>query len=127
MELRVLSVGQCSSDDYRLARVLGAETGAELVSADSADEAMRLLTQEVFNLVFVNRLFDMDGANGVDFIAEAKLAGIRAPVMLVSDLRDAQLAAVGAGALAGFGKSELFGDRIGKVLRDALGQEEKIS
>ena len=125
MEVRVLSVGQCSSDDSRLARVLAAQTGAELVSTDTADEAMRLLTQEVFNLVFVNRLFDMDGSSGVDFIAEAKQAGVKVPMMLVSDYRDAQADAVTAGALAGFGKSELFGDRVGNVWRAALGQEEK--
>ena len=40
--------------------------------------------------------------------------------MLVSNYEDAQASAVEAGALPGFGKSELRGERVKRLLAEAL-------
>lgn len=61
-------------------------------------------------LVLVNRVFDMDGASGMELISqlkskESEFAGI--PVMLVSNYEKSQAEAIANGAIPGFGKSEL--------------------
>jgi len=104
-----LSVGQCLADHSGLSRTLRQAFGAEVVPAADADEALGRLRREKFALVLVNRVFDADGASGLEFIrrvaAEEGLAP--PPVMLVSNYDDAQRAAVAAGAAPGFGKADL--------------------
>jgi CheY-like chemotaxis protein len=106
---RVLSVGQCLADHSGLARTLRQAFGAEVVAAAGADEALGRLRRERFALVLVNRVFDADGASGLELIrrisAEEGLAP--PPVLLISNYDDAQRAAVEAGAAPGFGKAEL--------------------
>ena len=59
--------------------------------------------------VLVNRKLDADGSDGMAIVkaiqADAALSSI--PVILVSNYADAQSAAVAAGALPGFGKSDI--------------------
>jgi CheY-like chemotaxis protein len=106
---RVLSVGQCFADHSSIARVLRGAFGAEVVGADSSQEALDRLRREAFSLVLVNRVLDADGSSGLDLIraiqSEAALRDV--PVMLVSNYEDAQAQAVQAGASAGFGKAAL--------------------
>lgn len=109
MPARVLSVGQCGYDHGQIAGALKKAFGAETVAAASAEEALSLLGEGGFALVLVNRVFDADGALGLDFIDRVKkkrdLAGV--PLMLVSNFEDAQRQAQEKGALAGFGKAAL--------------------
>src|ERR1700678_66268 len=106
---RVLSVGQCMADRGSLTRTLSRSFGAEVVSVDTAAEAVARLRPGGFDLVLVNRLFDVDGDSGVDFIrllrSDEALRTI--PIMLVSNYPDAQAQASAAGALPGFGKGAL--------------------
>jgi two-component system chemotaxis response regulator CheY len=121
---RVLSVGQCGFDHGNIARLLQGAFGAEVLPADSASEALSLLRRQPVQLVLVNRLFDHDGASGLDFIRELKrdeqLCHI--PVMLVSNHPEAQAEAVAAGAVPGFGKSALGQPRIREQLAVYLEQ-----
>lgn len=120
---RVLSVGQCGYDHSQISRVLGRSLDAEVVRADTQAEAVEALRNEgPFALVLVNRVGDADRARGLDLIrtlkADADLANV--PVMLVSNHDDAQAEAVDAGALPGFGKSDLGSGRELDALRQAL-------
>ncbi len=115
---RVLSVGQCMADHGSIRRVLSQQFGAEVVPADSIDEALERLRGGGFDLVLVNRVFDADGTSGVDLVrrvkADPELAAV--PVMLVSNYADAQEQAVAAGAVPGFGKASLgHPDMVGRV------------
>jgi CheY-like chemotaxis protein len=105
----VLSVGQCAADDANIALTMRRAFGAEVLPADSAEKALALLRATPIKLVLVNRIFDRDGSEGLDFIrqlkADEKLRSV--PVMLVSNYPDAQEQAVGAGAVPGFGKASL--------------------
>ena len=85
------------------------QANAEVVPAESVDEALGLLRQGGFSLVLVNRVFDATGEGGLDFIRQLKAdGGLRdLPVMLVSNFPEAQEDAVAEGALPGFGKSSL--------------------
>jgi DNA-binding NarL/FixJ family response regulator len=106
MSVRVLSVGQCSGDDYRIARALHTLPDLHIDSAATADEAFELLREHPYDVVLVNRILRGDASSGVDFIALAH--GINAPpFMLISDYEDAQTQAAAVGAVAGFGKGEL--------------------
>jgi hypothetical protein len=120
MTSHVLSIGQCSADDYRLSRVLSVEADAHVDRASTADIARRMMAEKPYDLVLVNRVLDGDGSSGVDLIGEmASVAGSPC-MMLVSDYADAQAAAVGKGAKKGFGKSALGTPEVGQLLREAL-------
>src|SRR4051812_15090692 len=101
---RVLSVGQCGFDHGNLSQSLQHLFDAEVVAARDEADALRRLKTATFDLVLVNRVFDADGASGIDFIRKVKQE-VKAPLMLVSNYQDAQREAVAAGALPGFGKS----------------------
>jgi two-component system chemotaxis response regulator CheY len=106
---RVVSVGQCAADNAGLAMTFQRAFGAEVVPAETAEQALALLGAAPAALVLVNRVFDRDGSEGLDFIrrlkADEELRGV--PVMLVSNYPDAQEQAVRAGAEPGFGKASL--------------------
>lgn len=91
---------------------------AEVVGADTADEALALLRNESFDLVLVNRKLDIDYSNGLDVVRRIKAdQGLAdTPVMLITNYPQYQDEAVQAGAEPGFGKLQL--DQPGTV--DAL-------
>lgn len=109
MSKRVLNVGQCSPDHASIRWLMEQEFGAEVVPADSLDEALAELRGGDFALVLVNRLLDADRSEGMAVIDAIKsdpaLADV--PVMMVSNYADWQKRAVASGAVEGFGKSEL--------------------
>src|SRR5438552_2303305 len=102
---RVLSVGQCGFDHGQLAHRLREMFDAEVIAADDERDALRKLDAS-FALILVNRVFDADGASGIDFIRRVS-EHTKTPLMLVSNYADAQAEAVAAGSLPGFGKSAL--------------------
>ena len=120
MKSHVLSVGQCSADDARIARVLATEADAHLDRAHSIENALQMIPQHSYDLILVNRVIDRDGMPGIGLIGAAKKAGVTTPIILVSDYQEAQAAAVAEGALPGFGKSSLETAEVGQLLRQAL-------
>jgi DNA-binding response OmpR family regulator len=106
---RVLSVGQCGFDNFGIERTIRSHFAAEVLTADSAQEAIATLGQGDISLVLINRVLDADGSAGMDLIKSIKAdpALEKVPVMLVSNHEDAQKAAVEAGAIPGFGKAAL--------------------
>ncbi|MBS0203900.1 MAG: hypothetical protein JSS49_13425 [Planctomycetes bacterium] len=105
----VLSIGQCSMDHRSLGRFLQGNFDVEIVPAATAKDATTKLREGSFDLVLVNRQFDADGHEGLDFIQglkqDSELATV--PVMLVTNFREYADQAVSMGALPGFGKAEL--------------------
>ncbi len=121
---RVLSVGQCGADHFKITRTLE-PFRVEIVSADTTEEALAKLRAGSYALVLVNRVYDADGSSGLELIKRIKgdAALQAAPVMLVSNHEDAQNEAVAAGAVPGFGKSALYGPLVAERVRPYL--EEK--
>jgi CheY-like chemotaxis protein len=119
---RVLSVGQCMADHGRIRYYLRSTFAAEVESAATADEALQQLRDNTFALVLVNRIFDLDGAAGIDFIRRLKTdtAAGGVPVLLVSNYPEAQAEAVASGAQPGFGKAALEAPRTVELLRAYL-------
>ncbi len=106
---RVLSIGQCGADHGAIARTLHRQFAADVVPAEDWDDALPHLRHEPFDLVLVNRLLDVNGSAGLEIIKKLKANEElrRLPVMLVSNLDDAQEEAIQAGAEKGFGKASL--------------------
>jgi two-component system chemotaxis response regulator CheY len=119
---RVLSIGQCLADHGSISRLLRREFAADVMPADTADEALARLRQEEFALVLVNRVLDGDGSSGVDIIRRLKAdEALRSvPVMLVSNYEDAQQEAIQEGAERGFGKGQLSSPTTAARLRRFL-------
>ena len=107
----VISVGQCGYDNSRIRTLIRSiDSTVEIKETDSHQETMEVLASlGEAALVLVNRVFDMDGASGMDLISqlkskESEFAAI--PVMLVSNYEKSQAEAIANGAIPGFGKSE---------------------
>jgi CheY-like chemotaxis protein len=107
MAIKILDVGQCGFDGPRMAALWQDELGATVDRVDSGGEAAARIARGKYDVVLVNRLLAADGSSGLDVIQELIEAGTSVPVMLVSDLPDAQEAAMARGAVRGFGKADL--------------------
>jgi two-component SAPR family response regulator len=88
----------------------------------TTDAAIGELRQGNVDLVLVNRQFDADGTEGLDFIdqmkADAALADV--PVMLITNFPEYAEQAVEHGAAPGFGKAELNSTGLVTRLRSYL-------
>ena len=120
--MKILDVGQCGFDGPRMARLWSEALEAEVQSADTGAEAAELLADQDYDLVLVNRVLAADRSSGLDVIERLRAQNARVPIMLVSDLPEAQDAAVALGAVRGFGKAHL-GERstlelVSSVARD---------
>lgn len=106
---RVLDVGQCNMDHGNISAMLAQRFGAAVERAHTIDEALAALRTAHYDLVLANRVFDADGAEGLDLIRRMQTdPQTRAvPVMMVSNYADAQETAVALGAQPGFGKAAL--------------------
>jgi CheY-like chemotaxis protein len=105
----VLSIGQCRPDSAAIGYYLQSNFSAKVVTADVAEEALRTLDAQSFDLVLINRVLDADGGDGMEILRSIrKLSEYdNLPVMLVSNYAEWQQKAVAAGAVSGFGKAEL--------------------
>jgi len=120
--MKILDVGQCGFDGPRMARLWREALEAEVERADTGDEAAELLASQDYDLVLVNRVLAADRSSGLDVIERLRARNVHVPIMLVSDLPEAQDAAVALGAVRGFGKAHL-GERstldlVSSVARD---------
>jgi two-component system chemotaxis response regulator CheY len=125
---KVLSIGQCGVDHPAIRRLLQRELDADVVPMDSADEAFAELRRRPYDLILANRVFDL-GGSGLEFIADLKADESlnRVPVMLVSDLPEAQRQAVELGAMPGFGKVALHRPETAERLAAAVANGESAA
>ena len=125
MSKRVLDVGQCGFDHSSIRQFIEeCIAGAEVLRAHGLSDALRKLQGGDVSLILVNRRLDRDGSDGIEVIRRIKAdpAAVGAAVMLVSDYSKYQEQAVAAGALPGFGKSQLRGAGTLEKIRAALGE-----
>ena len=120
-------MGQCGYDNSRIRTLIRSiDSTVEIKETDSHQETMEVLASlGEAALVLVNRVFDMDGASGMEFISqlkskESEFAAI--PVMLVSNYEKSQAEAIANGAIPGFGKSELQSVETRQKIESVLNQ-----
>lgn len=143
MKPTLLCVGNCGFDQSTLNAYLLSRFDATVLTADRAVDADAVLAKREVDLILVNRVFDRDGDSGIDWIrrhvgqdgsvdgAPSTPRGKAMRAMLISGYEDAQQEAVKAGAVPGFGKSdlrtELAGERIAAALEMLAADEEGAS
>ena len=109
-------------DHGNITTILEANFDVKVSRAHSRAEAIKMAASENYDLVLINRLFDRDGSEGMDVVSDLKANDQTSemPVMIVSNYEDAQVAAVEAGAVRGFGKSALDSDATLELLKTYL-------
>ena len=117
---KVLNVGQCVPDHMSISSYLRRQFGAETVKVDSHEDALAAVEAGGVDLVLVNRLYDADGAPGLETV-QALATDDGPPVMLVSNYEEAQEQAEAAGAKPGFGKGDLGTPKANDRLAEVLG------
>jgi hypothetical protein len=121
MPQSVILVGHCNMDGPRLQREIGAALpGTDVVRVNSAADLTRYCEGGA-GLFLVNREPVGFNEEGLDLVRRIHGANPELKVMLVSDYPEAQEAAVQAGALKGFGKSEFGSEALTETVRQALG------
>jgi two-component system chemotaxis response regulator CheY len=123
--MRILDVGQCGFDGPRMTRFFQERLGAAVDQANTPEDARSRLAEGNYDLVLINRIFAADGSSGLELIDDLLKSGCKVPLMLVSDLPDAQETAVARGAIRGFGKSELQHPKTLQMIKAAAGGTSK--
>jgi len=119
---RVLSIGQCAADDFRITQMLREHFDAEVIMAATEDEALASLRQGSYDLILVNRILDANGTSGLSLISQIQTSlDHPPPIMLVTNYSEFQQEAEQLGAVPGFGKGSLYAqetvERLAKYLR----------
>ena len=124
MKRKVLDVGQCNADNYRITELLTQHFDVQVDRSHSLHRAIESASSTAYDLILINRLLDADGSAGMDVLASLKLnpSSAKIPVMIVSNFQDAQDLAVQNGAVAGFGKADLDSAETLAKLKQYLGE-----
>jgi hypothetical protein len=120
MSKRILLVGHCGIDGPRLKDELSRAMPGTNVERINGDEELRRAIGEGADLLLVNRQPVGFDSEGLALIRKLKQLNPECKVMLVSDRDDAQKQAEEAGALPGFGKSEMGSPRLARQVKRAL-------
>jgi two-component system chemotaxis response regulator CheY len=115
----VVLVGHCGPDEWMIKAAVGRSLpNASIEMAHNDTELDTFVTEG--SLCLLNRVLDGDfeATHGQDLI-KAILTKVARP-MLVSNFKEAQVEAVAAGALPGFGKSELNVPQTVALLQEAF-------
>ena len=104
---QVVLVGHCMPDTYMLKSTLPGLVGG--VPIQAVNDAASIAKAGPESLLLVNRALDGEFGtdNGIELIRTLAQRSPRPRLMLISNYAEAQQQAVSAGALPGFGKSEL--------------------
>ena len=122
MPKQVLDVGNCGYDHSSLKSLIERNFDAKVLQAHGPNDALKMLREQTFALVIINRKLDRDHSDGMDILQDIKSDEQLqdTPVMLLSNYEDAQAAAIDAGAAPGFGKKELGKEETIKKLQPFL-------
>jgi len=117
-EKKVALVGHCGPDSFLLVNAVRSAVPGVVVIKNTDEKD---LWESGAELLLVNRVLDgfYDDEQGLRIVGEAASKGV--PAMIISNYQDAQDAAVAAGGVAGFGKTDVRSDKSRNAIRSALG------
>jgi CheY-like chemotaxis protein len=119
---QIVLVGHCAADVFSLKLVI--EQAAPGVTVQNVNDMRALEKLPLADcLLLVNRKLSwgFSVSDGVELIRQLRQRADAPAAMLISNLPDAQAQAEQAGALPGFGKAELAGEKARRRLQAALG------
>ncbi|MBA2113375.1 response regulator [Bremerella alba] len=123
MPKQVLDVGNCGYDHSSLKNLIERNFDAKVLQSHGPTDTLKMLREQSFALVVINRKLDRDHSDGMDILkdmkADEQLQDI--PVLLLSNFEDAQANAQEVGAVPGFGKRDLGKETTLKKLQPYLG------
>ena len=123
MVKKVLSTGQCGFDQQSINSFFRKIAPEVLViQTHTIAESLRTLSEGIYHLVLINRIFDQTGEEGLTLLKQLKsdVKYKEVPALLVSNLADAQNTAVTLAALPGFGKAEMGEQKTVQLLKGYL-------
>ncbi len=123
MTARIIGlVGHCGPDAYMLRSAVKYAVAGSDVQMLNDHEAVDRALKAGASLLLINRVLDggFDDEQGVELVRKLSESHPGVKTMLVSNYTDAQSAAVAAGALEGFGKSEIGSAKMKQRLADAF-------
>ena len=120
MSKRILLVGHCGVDGPRMQQeIVGFMSDADVRRVNSDTD---LDDARAGDVLLINREpLGFEPRQGPDLVRELHRKCPGAKLILVSDYEDAQQEASQAGALPGFGKSDLGSSKFEQAIRQALG------
>ena len=126
MKRKVLDVGQCNADNYRISELLNRHFDVQVDRSHSIVQAVEAASKKPYDLILINRILDADSSAGMDVLASLKLnpSSKEIPVMIISNYEDAQEKAIEKGAVAGFGKGALDSEETLAKLKKYLSDPE---
>ena len=119
----VVLVGHCGPDAWMLKSMLGRAAPGRPIEMVNSEKDLEASLDDAA-LLLVNRVLDgrFGSDSGIELIGSLASRGDGAPPMiLVSNLPDAQEEGEKAGALPGFGKSDLYAPETIDRVQQALG------
>jgi hypothetical protein len=124
MGKRILIVGHCNMDGPRLLKEISAKFPGCDVKRVNGEDRLRVECERGADLLLINREpVGFAEKTGLDLVRETREQFPGCRVMLVSDYPDAQQEAERAGAVPGFGKSQMGTEALVGRVREALGAE----
>ena len=119
---QIVLVGHCAADCRMLKSAIERATPGVAVRSVGDMKALETLALACC-LLLINRVLSSGwpASAGVELIKLLKASPLPPAMMLLSDFPDAQQQAEAAGAMPGFGKSELGGEKMTQRLQAALG------
>ncbi len=124
MSKKVLLVGHCGPDSFALRSAIGRLGDVEIEMVNDAKTLEAGMPAAA--LLLVNRVLDgrFETGDGVELIERLASDSDGPAMMLISSYPEAQAQAEAAGALPGFGKTEMYDDRTAERIRAALGDQD---
>ena len=109
-------------DQAAITQLLQTTFDVSVLTADFADESLKILDSHQIDLVLINRKLDSDHSDGLNILSTIKSRPTHQsiPVILVTNYAEWQEKAVGLGAAPGFGKAALYTEETADRIRQAL-------
>lgn len=128
--MKILSTGQCNFDHAKISHAFKKAFDVKIERAHTGQDTFDYLNQnhkEQPDVILINRIIDRDGSEGVELIKKIRNNSEydNISLILVSDLEPAQQAAQNAGAISGFGKSDLSREKLRNVLKQVPGDQDE--
>ncbi|MCH1496061.1 MAG: response regulator [Rubripirellula sp.] len=119
----LLDCGNCPPDFESMKRLAQQAFHAEVIQTNELDDTLSVLRERNVDLVTINRKLDCDYSDGIK-VAEAIKADpelSHVPVMLITNFKEHQDAAVKIGCERGFGKLDMAAPSTRDLLQPFLG------
>jgi len=104
----VLVVGHCDLDNPQITSLLANNFSTKVMRVKILKKVIEYLEKQDYDLVIINRIGAFDQESALELIRKIKQDGhSKAPLMMVTNLKDQMDKAVEIGAVPGYGKDKL--------------------